>query len=72
MLLPEDTKFLDILKKTHFFILDLVKTHDMLCSIEKSYEEYKVRFQDDALDLDIFKECHETIRQCLNVALLSS
>jgi len=72
MLSSEETKFLDTLKKTHFFILDLVKIHGILPSIEQTYKEYEVRFQKDALDFDIFKECHETIRQCLNMALPSA
>ena len=72
MLRPEDAKFLDTLKKTHFFILDSIKIYNKLATVKVLYMTYKGMFKDDALDLDIFKECHETIRQCLDVALSSS
>lgn len=69
MLKPEDQKFMDTLKKTHYFILESVHKNNDFLSAKSIYQSYKSEFKTDALEFDIFKEAHETIRQCFNILL---
>ncbi len=64
---PQDEKFMDTLKRTHYFVLESVKIYDKLRPADWLYQGYKTQFQEDALDYEIFTEAHETIRQCFDI-----
>ncbi len=66
---PEDEKFMDVLKQTHFFILESVKIYNVLHSIGFLYPLYQNRYGPDALDLAIFVEAHKTIEECFQMLL---